>query len=124
MLKTNLLFLLCAALLAPTVSFAQGNNMDIYNKTLRQYNHPSQKQWQKDQAEATVIDVDEIVRQEEEQRRRQQVLTTPPPQRPLRSVPASCRENTRYGASGCGPYGFDACCCHGGRLTLCNGREK
>jgi len=124
MLKKSLLILLGTIFLAPAVSFAQGNNMDIYNKTLRDYNHPSQKKWQKEEAEATMLDVDEIVRREEEQRRRQQGLATPPPSRPTSRVPASCTEGKYYGPSGCGVYGIDNCCCIGGRLAPCRGTER
>lgn len=114
MVRIYLAIVLCAALIAPTASMAQGNNMNIYNKILRDNNQTrqKQKQWQSEDAEATMLDVDEMVRREEEQRRRQQQSVQP------RTRTPACRSGD-YTPSGCGNFGIDSCCCINGRLTVC-----
>ena len=113
-MKTNIfssIFVLGLGVLVlsiPADAFAQGNNMNIYNKILQQYNHPSQKNWQRQQAEAPMLDVDQIVRQENEARRRQQQSVRPP---------APVRQGCTPSATGCGPMGLQVCTCVNGKPT-------
>jgi len=101
----NIALALCllALFVTPQLALAQGNNMDIYNKIIRQNN---QKSWNTEEIEAPLLDVDAIVAREDAERRAKQQA-----QKPRYQPKPTCRVGEQISSTGCGTFGIHPCYC-------------
>ena len=96
-------------------NYNNSQHRSMYNRVLRQTgaNYPGKKRFDANQAEATTLDVDAIVREEERARRRNSPGLAPISPQQLQRLnnlgPRGKGPKRRVSPYGCGIYGLDPC---------------